>query len=365
MNITNSSIPSQMYTGIIFSWPNYIKISLSLFGMLTNIVNILIFTSSRLKETSYKFMFAKSTANLLYLIISFLNEFLVICVNCMSNLNYASAVYSIAINFYLYTTLSFFRTILDLMIVVHTYCILKNKHWTTKIAYHWYLLIIGIIAFVYHSYKPFMYWIYQVPNGSKTNLYATSFGSSNTSKLLLMVQAFIKIFLTSLLYPFISLTNLYHFRRRFGNRILSLGNSSISLSKDINFTELKILKDFFMIFVFFKDQSNTSLSLSQFSINSRKISRTGDLEKSKNPILQKFIVRMVIFSSFMNILTQMPFSFCIILNFAGVNSPTFKTFQTSSSFLVILSPGCDFLLYYAYNKLFRSVFNDSIKQIFR
>ena len=83
------------------------------------------------------------------------------------------------------------------------------------------------------------------------------------------------------------------------------------------------------------------------SVNLPKISRN-DFEKSgKNTIFQKNIIRMVIFSSFMNILTQMPFSFCYILGFSGVNSSTFNLINSLTIFLVILAPGCDLFLYYA------------------
>lgn len=219
MNQTNSTDQTTYYDGIIFDWTNYVRMSLSFFGVVTNSINIWVFMGSGLKEASYRFMLAKSVANLLYLAIALVNEMLINCVNCLFIMNYGIALYTIVISSFLLNSLSFFRTMIDLLIVIHVFCILANKDWTTKLAYRWIILIMIAVTSAYNLFKPFFFWIYQVPNSSQVFVYVTPFGVSQVSRILMVTQSFIKIVLTSFVYPLINIKNIFLFRQRYGTRI--------------------------------------------------------------------------------------------------------------------------------------------------
>lgn len=219
----SSANSMSLSTSIEFDWTGYVRASLGLVGVLTNAINIGVFQSPKLKELSYSFMLGKSIGNFFYLAIAFTNEFLVNCLNCLQLLNFASAVYLIAINAFLLNMFSFFRTQLDLIIAFHTFCLLYNKRWTSKIPTSAIFLIIIFIATAYNAYKIFMFWILQMPDRDQVFIMYTDFGLSYVCKMLLVVQSFIKIVLTSVLFPVINLINLVLFRKRFENQLIPSG----------------------------------------------------------------------------------------------------------------------------------------------
>lgn len=250
MNTSNSTNPpentasttSTSSTSIEFDWTGYVRASLGLVGVLTNAINIGVFQSPKLKELSYSFMLGKSIGNFFYLAIAFTNEFLVNCLNCLQLLNFASAVYLVAINAFLLNMFSFFRTQLDLIIAFHTFCLLYNKRWTSKIPTSALFTLIIVIATAYNAYKIFMFWIYQVPDRDQVFIMYTDFGLSYLCKMLLVIQSFIKIVLTSLLFPVINLINLVLFRKRFENQLIPSGRKK---RRSKNFEYNKSIKMFF------------------------------------------------------------------------------------------------------------------------
>lgn len=353
---------AQANSAILFNWSNYVRVVLSGLGVLTNLINIWTFASPLLKETSYRFMMAKSIINFSYVSISFTNEFIVNCLNCLSVLNYASAVYVIWINLYVLNCLSFFRTQLDLVIALHTLSILLNKNWTTKLAYYWVLGIIGVITVLYNGYKPFIFSIYQEPGQTQAFISQTSFGVSETNKLLIAIQSFIKILMSSLLFPAINFANLVLFRQRYGNRKIRVINSS----KDY-ILKIKLITKSNLDFFYFKDkrpdQTSSNRNTTKTSNNHQQANNVELIDRPNSHMANKFFTSMVIFSSFINILTQLPFSLCYIIGFAGLNSPTFSVVNTVSVFFILISPDLDLFLYYAYNKLYRNVLNNRLKKI--
>lgn len=82
--------------------------------------------------------------------------------------------------------------------------------------------------------------------------------------------------------------------------------------------------------------------------------------------MTKNFIRMVIFSLFLNVLGQMPFSLVVIISYLGVNSYSaeYQTAYLYANFVVYLAPALDLFSYYLFNKLFRNVLNGFFNNIF-
>lgn len=241
MNQTNSTTTRAITTTASLSivssltWQDYVRLAISSVGLITNGINISVFLNPKLKETSYRFMLAKSVANFLYLAISFANEFLVYCSTCEISSTYFANLYAITMYVYSIGTLSIYRAFIENMILLHTYCILTNKNWTKKIPSWLIILGLTVIACAYNIPKLFNYSINQIPGQDVWYVSMTSFGISATNKTLTIAQTIFKIFLTSVTLPLINILNMIMFRRRFKNRIFT-SNSSNNLSKKSNYT---------------------------------------------------------------------------------------------------------------------------------
>lgn len=215
---TTTAASNQPFSG--FTWQGYLRSVICVMGLLTNGINMAVFVNPQLKETSYRFMLSKSAANFLYLAVSFVNEFLVYCVNCGFSTTYLAVLYIITMYVYSIGTLSIYRAFIENMILLHTFCILTNKNWTRKISAILIILVLFVLACAYNVPKLFAYSIQKTPGQETFYVSSTEFGTSATNKSLVIGQTLFKIVLTSITLPIINFLNMILFRRRFKNRVI-------------------------------------------------------------------------------------------------------------------------------------------------
>lgn len=218
MNQSNTSITvAPIVVG--FTWSAYVRSSLSLVGLILNTINICVFLSPKLKDTSYKYMLAKSFVNWSYLAFTLATEFVSYCMNCDWSPTFMSKFFTIAVGVYFLSVLSIYRTLIDITISVHTYLILINKNWNKK--YTFLLVLMGLFIFsaVFNVQKPFSLTIIQIGPNSFMYMF-TQFGLSDLNRVLITVQTLFRIFLAVVLLSVINLANLVLFRRRFKNRAI-------------------------------------------------------------------------------------------------------------------------------------------------
>lgn len=202
-----------------FTWSGYVRSSLSIVGLILNTINIGVFLSPKLKDTSYKYMLAKSLVNWSYLAFTLATEFISYCVNCDWSPTFMSKFFTIAVGVYFLSVLSLYRTLIDITISVHTYLILINKNWNKQYTYLLVLVGLFIFAAVFNIQKPFTLTIIQI--GPNSFMYVfTQYGLSDLNRILLSVQTLFRIFLAVVLLSIINLANLVLFRRRFKNRTI-------------------------------------------------------------------------------------------------------------------------------------------------
>lgn len=223
---SNSSSANLPHPKII--WSGYIRATISFIGVIASLLNILVFTNHKLNERPYKFMLGKSTANFIYLLITFTNEFVVNCVDCLFSLAYANTFYTVAVNVYILGALSIYRILVELMVVTNTYSILINKNWLRQWPNAFILIMLAIFSLLFNLQKCFMFEIVRL--GDYFYPKETRFGESNVNKYILIVQTLIKIFLTSVVFPIVNVRSMILFKRRFKNRVFRVATNQINLT---------------------------------------------------------------------------------------------------------------------------------------
>lgn len=85
--------------------------------------------------------------------------------------------------------------------------------------------------------------------------------------------------------------------------------------------------------------------------------------KTLNSMMTRNITRMVIVSTFISVLGQLPYSTTYIIQTYVGRSSTLSTASEYATILIILSPSLDFFSYYFFNKLFKNVLNGYFRKI--
>ena len=198
-----------------FSWADYVAMFLSSFGIFTNLINILVFFSSSLKDTTYHYMLVKSFINLIYLIFTFLNAFFIFCSYCPQTLTYFSNLYAIVISFYLSGSLAIMRILIEIAISLRIFNILINRMWLSMISYKVVICTIILFSIVFYAEKPFCFNIIQIPEYNIFYLVYSDFGRSKAHQMISIAKEMIRMILTVVVLTIINIFNLVYFRRRY------------------------------------------------------------------------------------------------------------------------------------------------------
>lgn len=227
MNNTEYDIfQENSYWGL--TWSQHLRLIFAGLGIITNLVNILVFFSSKLQDITYKYMLATSANNFLFLCTHFAIVFLNLCDNCPSSSSYMSGVLTIALGYYLQNCLAVLRMLLEITISIRIYLILQNKTFD-RISYRLVLLILTATALVFYIQQPFSYIV--VASNKAGTSYSTkpnNFGDSSFAKWLIVGQFSVRIILTLFVLSAINIITVFEFRKRF--RIVNIPFKQISLS---------------------------------------------------------------------------------------------------------------------------------------
>lgn len=223
-SLLNSSVLiSRTLSAYGFSWPDYLAMALTSFGILSNLVNIAVFFSSSLKDITYHYMLVKSVVNLAYLLFSLLNEFFIYCALCPQTFTYFASLYATAISFYLNGSLAIMRILIEIAISTRIFTILINRVWLNRVSYRVIISTIGIFSIVFYLEKPFCFEIVYLAKYNIYYLAYTSFGKSRLYTIMSLAQEMIRMMLTVVVLTIINVLNLVHFRRRFKSRRVRAG----------------------------------------------------------------------------------------------------------------------------------------------
>ncbi len=197
----------------------------SLFGLITNAINIMVFSNSKMKDISFKYMLVISYVHIIYSGLSIYNM-IIYCEECLLNKMYESQFYKIIITYYFNNSLAMVGHCCELFISVHRYLQLKNIKCLDKIPIHLMIIIFFIISLIYYSSELLVYDIMDTKRYLNNSLFdstyttmSTPFGKTLAARIIVIVQSMFRAFLTIILIPLINIGIIFEFNKRFKNRI--------------------------------------------------------------------------------------------------------------------------------------------------
>ena len=210
-------------------WLNWLFLSLSIFGFLTNTVNLAVFSNQRrFKEIRYKYLLYKSIVNWIYFIFSTMSSFFVYCMGCHSSLTYFAVNYAIYVTLYFCSCLGSMRLCLLLSLSIRTYKIIQKKGQPSKNFHIWITVASCIVSLASYLFIPFGYQIIQIP-GTDFYLYTyNSFGGSMVFTVLTIVVVVLFVLISIIVFAVLNISSLIRLKqwlqRRRANRVLNSQN---------------------------------------------------------------------------------------------------------------------------------------------
>ena len=200
-------------------WLNWLFLGLSIFGFLTNTVNIAVFANQRrFKEIRYKYLLVKSIVNWIYFICSTMSSFFAYCLGCHSSMTYFAVNYAIYVTLYFCSCLGVMRLLLLLALSIRTYKIIQKKGQPSKYFHIWITVASCIVSLVSYIYIPFGYQIIQIP-GTDYYLYIyNSFGSSLAFTILTVVMIVLFVLVSIIVFVVLNTSNLISLKKWLNRR---------------------------------------------------------------------------------------------------------------------------------------------------
>lgn len=192
-----------------------------LFSVITNGLNILVFLHSKMKDSTFKYMLAISVSNLLYAgLLSY--GYIVYCEDCSLSKSYGTQLFKIWIEYYFTSCLAFFSILIEIVISIHRYFLLKNNNnFLSKTSFKWITPMLLLISLLFYIPVIFTYEIVPVQLND-TIIYSkvrTSFGRTNMGRSFPIIQSLTRIFLSTFILSVVNVANIIGFRQRFKKKI--------------------------------------------------------------------------------------------------------------------------------------------------
>jgi hypothetical protein len=363
--VTRVTIPS-----VGFTWATLSRACLGPFPILTNVVNIAVFLNPKLKDDTYKYLIFKSIANFFYSLFAWLNVIFTNCPTCATPQTYFACFFSLWFGNFIQSPLVLFRAILDNIISLYTFCILKNLNWFKRLPSYKYITLISlIISTILSMYIPFGSGIISVVdnNGNTKYLYrANDFFNTSLFQTVAISFNSLRYFLAVFLLTFLNVLNAIGFRKRYKKR--TIGAAASSNSKNPSTLQTVVRKQTVpnqMVHV----EETIVVTEPATAVNNQQnvFSQVEKAKKQENSKAIKNIIRMVIFVSFLNVLGTVMSIVNFLFNtskLVSITSQQFTDFTNVSAIILYLTPGLDILMYYLFNKNFRDVLKAYVKKIF-
>ena len=312
-----------------YLWPSYLALTTTSLGTVTNLINISVLINPKLKDMSYKYMLTKSIINFIYLGFSVPYQAVNFCFICPYSITYAANVYNIVIGIYFTPCLAIFSILIDIILSVYIFSLLVNRNWFTKWRFWLSIVISGFIGLVFYTSRLFAYDIAYYPPLKAYFSVSSAFSASQTYQALTTTQYAVRIVLGVVVLTTLNVINVIKFRERYASRRIGMITKAASLNVPIH-------------------TSNNAV----------------DSDGSKRKSV-KNITKMVVFSAFLKVFIETPYSVCLILRLAGISTNVFTVVFTVSGGLIYLSPASDFLVYYFFNNNYRNILNGYLRLKFK
>lgn len=355
--ISNLTIPP-----VLFTWPTLARACVGPIAILTNVINVAVFLNPKLKDQSYKYLLFKSIANFFYSLFAFLNLIFNYCASCATPQTYFAGIYSLWFGNFILSPLALYRAILDNILSLYTYCILKNLNWfDDKLPSYKYIASISLlISTLLNVFILFGFDIVPVIDTSLNttkylylpNAFFTSSVFQGLSIFVITIRYFLAVFSLTVL----NVLNAIGFRKRYKTRT----NGSVS-NHSTNQTSLARKQTIPKV-----TGNREGVSTNQ-DVNNQQTAAHVNNKQSENAKAIKNIIQMVIFASFLNVLgtfTSIVNFYLNLLKLVPNTSQQLADFSSVSAIILYLTPGLDIFMYYFCNKNYRDVLIGYLKKIF-
>ena len=194
------------------------KTIVNTFGILTNGICVVVFFNSKMKDISFKYMLTQSINDCIYFSILAFN-FLNVCSIDEVRTSLGIHLYFIISNL-VSSILAIFYIFIEIWLSLNRYLMLKNKKSLDKLfSFKKTLFFLAILSFIYYFPQAFLYEIKSNTNSTSTNktIYFhehSTFSKTNFGKILFIFLEVLRIFLNSLLVPFINILFMIEYRKR-------------------------------------------------------------------------------------------------------------------------------------------------------
>jgi len=184
------------------------------FGMITNLLNIIIFSNIKMKKPTFKLMLAMSINDLIYLALCFpLSIFF--CKNCRIKFTDEYSIYLLYIDDYFTSSQAIFCILIEIVLSVDRYKIITSKKYVQKFSYNPEIILVGIISALY--FLPVIF--FQIRYECSPNIVILEYKSS-LFRSLSLILTMIRLILGVILLSIINFINLAKFSKMFREKAL-------------------------------------------------------------------------------------------------------------------------------------------------
>ncbi len=217
------------------NWGYLVLPCISVFGFITNLLNVAVLLNKKMKDISFRYLLATSISDLFYLTIAsyiFIYE----CKDNPLHNSYFTQFFDIYIAHYTSACLAIFIILTDIILSFIRYSILKNKDYLQP--KHYFLVIGSIFIISFLFYMPPLFFkvitpvIYQnetlVSSSSDYIEYThvkTSIGSTLFGTVTPIVLSSVRIFLAVFVLTGINILNVIEFRKRYSSHKIHENNN--------------------------------------------------------------------------------------------------------------------------------------------
>lgn len=235
MNSTNQT--TTVYTVV---WAQFIYSSICLFGAITVLINISVFSNRRLTDRTYQFLLVEAIVDLLYIVMMGCSSLINCGSPCASRTDTLWAqIIRLCLYDYLTSCFAINNILIEIFLSLERLCIISNKQFMQKFNFKPVILCIGVFSLIFYSpvllLKRFYtsdYVVYE--------LLLTDFGASKIGHLIPGILSTIRLLLATVCLFTINMITFIKFKRHVKKKNKLKGNLSSKTSIFILFLKHKI-----------------------------------------------------------------------------------------------------------------------------
>ena len=180
------------------------------FGMITNLFNIIVFVNPKMKKPTFRLMFIMSVNDFIYLGLCFPLS-IVFCENCQQA-KYSEwyTNYLIYIDEYLTSGQAIFCILIEIVLSVDRYRIITNKKYVNNFSYRWRIMIAFILSALF--FLPVIFFQKKTTRNSECS---SLVNLENKLPLLSLILTMIRLMLGVIVLSVINFINLAKFSKMF------------------------------------------------------------------------------------------------------------------------------------------------------